>query len=173
VAVVKFQERAATVTREERMAVRRSWEIVGAAGDSLSDVFYDRLFAIAPRYRPLVEPDLAARKRGLVALLELVVRSLDRPDEAWRRSVPVEEDLFLVLLALGRRHAQHGAVPDTACDDVAAALLWTLEHRLGKAFTAELRAAWSRVVALVAKTVKMGRCAPAGGASLGRTGANV
>jgi hemoglobin-like flavoprotein len=146
------------MTRDERLAIRRSWEIIGAAGDEVSDLFYQRLFELAPHYRPLFGPDLGPLKRKLVAMLDLIVRSLDWPDAAWHEVVPVDQDLFLNLAALGRRHAEQYAVPDAAYDHVGEALLWTLDRRLGKAFTAELRAVWARVYTLVAVTMRMGSC---------------
>jgi nitric oxide dioxygenase len=147
------------LTPEERAAIKRSWEIVGARGAALAEVFYQRLFEIAPHYRRLFASDLGPQQRKLFAMLQLIVRALDWPEQAWSQSVPVDDDPFLVILELGRRHAERYHVPDTAYDDVNTALLATLETGLGRAFTPEVRAAWTRLYALIAKTMKMGRCA--------------
>ena len=92
-------------------------------------------------------------------MLKFIVKSIDWSDESWRDSVDADEDLFLVVLALGRRHAELYRIPDESYDTVGAALLWTLDYGLGEAFTAETRDAWTRVYGLLAQTMKMGKCA--------------
>jgi hemoglobin-like flavoprotein len=90
-------------------------------------------------------------------MLGFIVKSLDWPDEAWRDSVAEEDDLFLVVLALGRRHTELYNVPETAYATVGEALLWTLDYGLGKEFTPPVRAAWTKVYGLIANAMKMGR----------------
>jgi hemoglobin-like flavoprotein len=147
------------LTHEDKQAIRRSWELVVPIAQAAADLFYKRLFELEPAYRELFPPDMAAQKQKLVAMLAFVVRSLDWDQRAWRSAVPADEDLFLVLLALGRRHVEVYRVPDRAYESVGAALLWTLETGLGEAFTPEVRAAWTRVYGLLSSTMKMGRCA--------------
>jgi hemoglobin-like flavoprotein len=90
-------------------------------------------------------------------MLAFIVKSLDWPDSAWRETVAEEDDLFLVVLALGRRHSELYAVPDAAYATVGDALLWTLDYGLGKEFTPPVRAAWTKVYGLLANAMKMGR----------------
>lgn len=142
-----------------KAAIKRSWELVVPIADTAADLFYKRLFELAPQYRRLFEQDLAPQKRKLLAMLQFIVKSMDWPAEAWRESVDVENDLFLVVLALGRRHSELYAVPDASYDAVGAALLWTLDYGLGEAFTEEVKEAWTRVYTLLATTMKMGRLA--------------
>jgi hemoglobin-like flavoprotein len=68
-----------------------------------------------------------------------------------------EDDLFLVVLALGRRHTELYSVPDAAYATVGEALLWTLDYGLGKQFTPPVRAAWTKVYGRVSTAMKMGR----------------
>lgn len=147
------------LTGGQRAAIRRSWELVVPIAETAADLFYKRLFELAPQYRRLFKADLAPQKAKLVAMLAFIVEAVDWPEERWRDSVDQEQDLFLVVLALGRRHSELYKVPDEAYDTVAEALLWTLDYGLGEAFTAEVRDAWTRVYVLLAKTMKMGRCA--------------
>ncbi len=128
-------------------------------GDTAADLFYKRLFELAPQYRPLFKPDIERQKRKLLSMLAFVVSSLDWPDEAWRDEIDPEQDLFLIVLALGRRHSELYSVPDEAYDVVGDALLWTLDYGLGEAFTKEVCDAWTKVYGLLSKTMKMGRCA--------------
>jgi len=154
------------LTVNEKQAIRRSWELVVPIAETAADLFYKRLFEIAPHYRNLFPEDLGPQKRKLVSMLSFIVHAVDWPDEAWAQAVPVEEDLFLVVLALGRRHFELYRVPDEAYDDVAQALLWTLDYGLGEAFTGEVRDAWTRIYVTLATTMKMGRCAIGEGSAL-------
>lgn len=147
------------LTRGHRAAVRRSWELVVPIADTAAELFYKRLFELNPSYRALFGEDLAPQRRKLIAMLRFIVKAVDWPDSAWRESVPADKDLFLVVLALGRRHTDLYRVPDEAYQTVGEALLWTLDYGLGEAFTAEVKEAWVQVYTLVSKTMKMGRCA--------------
>lgn len=147
------------LTASQRQAIKRSWDLVVPIADTAADLFYKRLFELAPQYRPLFGKDMAPQKRKLVAMLSFIVKTTNWPDDRWRESVAAEDDLFLVVLALGRRHSSLYRVPDSAYDTVGQALLWTLDYGLGEAFTPEVRDAWTSVYGLLAKTMKMGRCA--------------
>jgi hemoglobin-like flavoprotein len=147
------------LTRAQRAAVRRSWELVVPIADTAAELFYKRLFELQPKYRALFGDDLTPQRRKLIAMLRFIVKAVDWPDTAWREQVSTEQDLFLVVLALGRRHAELYRVPDESYDTVGEALLWTLDYGLGEAFTAEVKDAWIQVYTLVSKTMKMGRCA--------------
>lgn len=147
------------LTVTQRAAIRRSWELVEPIGDTAADLFYQRLFEIKPDYRLLFKPDLAPQKKKLLAMLRFIARSVDWSEEAWQDQIAADEDLFLVVLALGRRHSELYAVPDEGYDAVGQALLWTLDYGLGEAFTTEIRDAWAHVYAVLAKTMKMGKCA--------------
>lgn len=141
----------------EKKLIQNSWRLVIPIKDTAADLFYRRLFELKPSYQQLFKGDMASQKRKLVAMLAFIVRSLDWPDAAWRDIVAEEDDLFLVVLALGRRHSELYHIPDAAYATVGEALLWTLDYGLGKEFTAPVRAAWTKVYGLVATAMKMGR----------------
>lgn len=145
------------ITDEEKAAIKNSWRLVVPIAETAADLFYKKLFEIRPDYRRLFPEDMRAQKRKLIAMLSFVVKSLDWPDSAWRDTVPEEDDLCLVMLALGRRHSDLYKVPDASYDAVAEALLWTLDYGLGKKFDGPTRAAWTHVYTLIALTMKMGR----------------
>jgi hemoglobin-like flavoprotein len=141
----------------EKRLILNSWRLVIPIKDTAADLFYRRLFEIKPAYQQLFKSDMATQKRKLIAMLGFIVKSIDWSDSAWRDNVPEEDDLFLVVLALGRRHAELYAVPDAAYAAVGEALLWTLDYGLGKEFTPPVRAAWTKIYGLVATAMKMGR----------------
>ena len=141
----------------EKKLILNSWRLVLPIKDTAADLFYRRLFEIKPSYQQLFKSDMATQKRKLIAMLAFIVKSLDWPDAAWRDDIAEEDDLFLVVLALGRRHSELYAVPDAAYAAVGEALLWTLDYGLGKEFTPPVRAAWTKIYGLVATAMKMGR----------------
>lgn len=141
----------------EKKLVVHSWRLVVPIKDTAADLFYRRLFELKPSYQQLFTGSMAAQKQKLIAMLSFMVKSLDWPDSAWRDNVAEEDDLFLVVLALGRRHSELYKVPDSAYATVGEALLWTLDYGLAKEFTAPVRAAWAKLYGLVSTAMKMGR----------------
>lgn len=141
----------------EKKLIQNSWRLVVPIKDTAADLFYRRLFELKPSYQQLFKNDMAAQKKKLIAMLAFIVKSLDWPDSAWRDNVADEDDLFLVVLALGRRHSELYSVPDAAYAAVGEALLWTLDYGLGKEFTPPVRAAWTKIYGLIATAMKMGR----------------
>ncbi|SDA15065.1 Methyl-accepting chemotaxis protein [Methylobacterium sp. UNC378MF] len=118
--------------------VQGSFATVQAIGDAAADLFYGRLFAIAPQVRSLFPDDMTAQKRKLMAMLALSVANLDKP-----------EALVSTVRDLGQRHVGYGAL-EAHYESVGAALLWTLERGLGADFTPEVRAAWSETYRVIA-----------------------
>ena len=96
---------------------------------------------------------MKSQKLKLLKMLSFVVKSLNWSGEQWQDTVPQEDDLFLVVLALGRRHASIYKIPADSYEHVGQALIWTLHQGLGDAFTDDIKAAWIRVYTLLAKTM--------------------
>ncbi len=147
------------LTESDRRAVRQSFRLVVPIADTAADLFYKRLFELKPEYRRLFADDIAAQKRKLLRMLAFIVRSLEYKDTEWRDDVPPEQDLMLVVLALGRRHSDLYKIPTESYAVVGEALLWTLDYGLGEAFTQDVRAAWTRLYTLLAQTMRLGATA--------------
>ncbi|MEE7451128.1 hemin receptor [Methylobacterium radiotolerans] len=130
------------MTPEQVRLVQDSFAKVRPIAGTAADLFYGRLFEIAPRVRDLFPGDMTEQKQKLMAMLGLAVANLNRPDTV----VPALQDL-------GRKHAAYGA-QDSHYAPVGAALLWTLEQGLGPDFTPEVREAWAETYALVAGVMK-------------------
>jgi hemoglobin-like flavoprotein len=154
------------ITDNDKAALRRTWKLVVPIADTASDLFYKRLFELRPDYAALFSGDLRAQKRKLVQMLAFIVKSLDWPESAWRDTVSAEEDLFMVVLALGRRHKDLYRVTDESYTVVGEALLWTLDYGLGPAFDDDARAAWLHVYQVVSTTMRMGAAMTDGKAAL-------
>lgn len=127
------------MTETQKDAVRQSWALVVPIAETAATLFYDRLFEIDPSTGLLFKADgLPEQRRKLIRTLDQLVLGLDRLD-----------DLAPVIAELGRRHLSYG-VRESHYESVGAALLWTLEHGLGNAWTPRAREAWSAVYALTA-----------------------
>lgn len=144
------------LSQTERELVVRSWRLVVPILDTAADLFYRRLFELRPDLRPLFPEDMASQKKKLGQMLSFIVKSMDWPESAWNDEVAPDEDLFLVVIALGRRHTELYRVPDESYAAVGEALLWTLDYGIGKEFDAPLRGAWAKLYGLVARVMKMG-----------------
>jgi hemoglobin-like flavoprotein len=123
------------MTPEQVVLVQQSFAQVAPIADKAAEIFYDRLFEVAPAVKPLFSGDMAEQRRKLMATLAAVVRGLS--------------DLPSVLpaaSALAKRHVDYGARPEHY-PVVGDALLWTLARGLGPQWTPEVAAAWTAAYA--------------------------
>jgi nitric oxide dioxygenase len=119
------------MTPEQVKLVQQSFAQVVPIADKAAEIFYDRLFELAPAVKPLFRGDMAEQRRKLVATLAVVVGGLS--------------DLPSVLpaaSALAKRHVGYGAQPEHY-PVVGEALLWTLARGLGPQWTPDVAAAWT------------------------------
>ena len=126
------------MTPDQVTMVQESFKKVVPIAGTAADLFYDRLFEIAPEARSLFPEDLAGQKKKLIAMLATAVNNLHQVETI----VPAVEDL-------GRRHVAYG-VTSGMYEPVGAALLWTLEQGLGEGFTPSLKAAWTETYVTLA-----------------------
>ena len=144
------------LTDQEKSHIVNSFRLVVPIAETAADLFYKRLFEIAPQYRSLFSDDMASQKRKLVVMLSFIVKSIDWKQEEWAAEIDPQDDLALVVLAMGRRHTSLYKIPDESYAHVGEALLWTLDQGLGSAFTDEVREAWTRLYGVLATTMKLG-----------------
>ncbi len=119
------------MTPQQVKIVQESFSKVAPIAPQAADLFYGRLFEVAPQVRTLFPEDLSEQKKKLMAMLAVVVAGLDRLDT-----------ILPAASALAKRHVSYGAAPEHY-PVVGGALLWTLEKGLGDGWTPELAAAWT------------------------------
>jgi len=124
--------------------VRKTFDLVVPISGIAADLFYERLFYLAPSLRAMFPADMRDQKRKLMVMLAAAVNGLENLDA-----------LAPVLMQLGARHAGYG-VKDGHYKVVGEALIWTLERGLADAFTPQVERAWVRVYLLVAATMQAG-----------------
>lgn len=140
---------------EHKQAIKNSWRLVTPILDTAVELFYKRLFEIRPDLRSMFPSDMESQRHKLALTLGFVVKSLDWPLAEWAEQQDPETDLFLVVLALGRRHRHLYSVADEHYEPVGAALMWALDQGLGQAFQGVTRDAWAKAYQLLSTTMKL------------------
>ncbi|MFZ2099599.1 MAG: globin family protein [Oricola sp.] len=118
------------MTPNEIDLVQASFAKVAPISAAAAELFYGRLFDIAPEVRPLFTTPLDEQGRKLMMTLAVVVNGL--------RNLG---DILPTASALAVRHVGYGVKAEHYAP-VGEALIWTLEQGLGDAFTEEVRQAW-------------------------------
>lgn len=111
-------------------------------GDTAAELFYGKLFSLAPEVRVHFRNDLRDQGRNLTAMISVAVHSLARP-----------ERIQLAMRQLGARHAAYG-VSARHYPIFEAALLWMLAKTLGEAFNPEVHAAWRAAYRALAQSMQ-------------------
>ncbi|OFW99067.1 MAG: hemin receptor [Alphaproteobacteria bacterium RIFCSPHIGHO2_12_FULL_66_14] len=126
------------MTPEKIELVQTSFKKVVPIAATAADLFYDRLFEIAPEVRPMFPQDMKEQKSKLMGMLGTAVSNLHQL-----------ETILPAVKALAERHKGYG-VTAAHYAPVGAALLWTLEKGLGADFTPEVEAAWTETYTTLA-----------------------
>ena len=129
------------MTPSQIKLVQTSFAQVAPIAATAADLFYGRLFEIAPQVRAMFPADISEQKKKLMAMLGTVVSGLNNLDT-----------LMPAVRALGRRHGGYG-VKAQHYAPVGSALLWTLEKGLGAAFTPEVKDAWATAYIVLSTTM--------------------
>lgn len=143
-AVPITQDRAqlSAPTARQKALVRETFAVLLPCSGLVAQLFYRRLFEIAPELRPLFKTDLEAQGEKLMNALQMTILSLDRM-----------EVLRPTVRLLGIRHRSYGVKREDYVT-VATALMWTLEQCLEDRFTREVRDAWGAVYMTMASIME-------------------
>jgi hemoglobin-like flavoprotein len=120
------------MTPGEIALIRSSFNKVRPISVQAAELFYGRLFEVAPGVRALFKGDMAEQGAKLMATIGMVVASLDRLEKV----MPAVQEL-------AKRHVGYGALPAHYAV-VGDCLLWTLGQGLGDEFTPDTNAAWTK-----------------------------
>jgi len=107
----------------------------------VGDVFYSKLFAENPSLRRMFPKQMDEQYKKLINMLSIIVARLDHIDE-----------LTADIEAMAQRHAGYGVKPEHY-RLVGSALLWVLEHGLGKDWNDDVKEAWQNCYTLLADTM--------------------
>jgi hemoglobin-like flavoprotein len=123
------------MTPEQVKLVQDSFAKVAPISDQAAEIFYERLFMVAPQVRTLFPDDMTEQRRKLMATLAVVVNGLTNL-----------EAILPAASALAKRHVEYGAEP-AHYPVVGEVLLWTLERGLGANWTPDVADAWTSAYA--------------------------
>ncbi len=116
--------------------VQESFEKVKPISQAASKIFYEKLFELDPKLKPLFPSDeesMSIQGNKLMSMLGAAVAGLSNLDA-----------LIPILKDLGKRHVDY-KVEAFHYQTVGEALLGTLEVGLGDDFTTEVKEAWTSV----------------------------
>jgi len=119
------------VNAAQQELVRTTFAKLAVLPEVAGALFYERLFAANPSFRPLFKNDMRIQGVKLMSMLAMVVYNLPEPG----RTLPAIRDLAVRHVGYGVKLADYHAVGE--------ALLWTLEQALGEDFTPAVREAWT------------------------------
>lgn len=126
-----------------------SFAAVAPSGNTLTEKFYQNLFADFPQVRPLFAGvAIPEQQKKLLASLKLVVENLRRPEVL----VPALENLGLQHIEFGARPEHYPAVGQT--------LLKSLAQVAGTAWNNELENAWGEAYNDIAAIMLEGAARP-------------
>lgn len=120
------------MTPEDVKLVQDSFAKVAPISDKAAELFYGRLFEIAPQVRAMFPDDMTEQRKKLMMTLGIVVNGLHNLDA-----------ILPAASALAKRHVGYGAQA-AHYPVVGEALLWTLEKGLGPSWTPQVAAAWTQ-----------------------------
>ena len=119
------------MTQKQTELVRSTWAMVAAMDHvAVGQLFYNRLFEIAPQVKPMFRNPIDEQSKKLFAMISYVIAKLDKLDT-----------ILAEVAKLAQRHAGYG-VQANHYTIVGEALLWTLEKGLAENWTEETKDAW-------------------------------
>jgi hemoglobin-like flavoprotein len=127
------------MTPDQVKVIQDSFLELKPISDQAAELFYSRLFEIAPAIKPMFRGNMKEQGRKLMAVLATVVHGLGNL-----------ESVLPAARALAKRHAGYG-VKASDYTPVGVALLWTLERSLGKQWTPGLAAAWGAAYSVLSE----------------------
>jgi hemoglobin-like flavoprotein len=132
------------LTPQDIALVRLSFARALPIKEVVADLFYDRLFQVAPGVRALFPQDLREQKRKLMTMIATAIGALNDL-----------QGLVPAIKELGARHVTYGAT-GAHYEVVGEVLLWTLEQALRADFTPDIRTAWGKVYGVLSATMQAG-----------------
>lgn len=125
------------MTTHQIQLVQTSWKEVKPIAQQAGEIFYNKLFSVAPHTRHMFKPDISGQAAKLTYMLTYVVNNLDSLDT-------IIED----VRKLAVRHNKYGAEPGHYAV-VGQCLIETLAEGLGANWTNELQDAWINAYTII------------------------
>ena len=128
-----------TLTTAQIDLIRDSFHRLQPDVESASELFYDRLFEIAPELRAMFRSDMAGQGMRFMSTLGVILQHLDDP-----------QALRPHLEHLAQGHAAYGVKPEHF-HPMGQALIRTMRETIGEEFPEGAAAAWEAAYELLAR----------------------
>jgi len=129
------------MTDRQILLVKNSWSYVIVNAEEAGQLFYSRLFEVAPGVRHLFKGDTKEQAKKLMNMVTLIVTKLQKLDE-----------IMSEVKSLAQRHSKYGAEPAHYAV-VGECLIWTLQQGLGNKWNKETEDAWLAVYTILSKAM--------------------
>ena len=129
------------MTERQILLVKNSWSYIVVDSEGAGQLFYNRLFEVAPGIKHMFTTDPKEQARKLMNMVTLIVTKLQKLDE-----------ILSEIKNLASRHGKYGAKPEHYAV-VGECLLWTLEKGLGEKWNNETKEAWVNVYGVLAEAM--------------------
>ena len=126
------------LTRQNQDTLITSFSQILLRANTVTEIFYDRLFEAAPEVRDLFPEEMIHQRRKIIEILQIAVQSVYHLELLTPR-----------LRELGKSHINYGVKPEYYPIAHEAWLL-TLEEALGEDCTPQVKEAWSNFILYVA-----------------------
>lgn len=125
--------------------VKETWGFVIVKSDEAGELFYSRLFEVAPGVRHLFKGEVKEQSRKLMSMVTYVIAKLDKLDT-----------IITEIKSLAQRHNKYGAQKEHYAV-VGECLLYTLKIGLGDRWNAKTEAAWIAVYTILSNAMIEGQ----------------
>lgn len=121
------------ITDRQILLVKNSWSYIVTDSEDAGQLFYQRLFEVAPSVKHMFASDTREQSRKLMNMVTLIVTKLQNLNE-----------IMDGIRGLAQRHGKYGAKPEHYAI-VGECLVWTLQQGLGDRWNNETEEAWTVV----------------------------
>jgi hemoglobin-like flavoprotein len=129
------------MTERQILLVKNSWSYIIVNSEEAGQLFYERLFEVAPGVKHLFKGDHKEQARKLMNMVTMIVIKIQKLD-----------DMMNEIKLLAQRHGKYGAEPAHYAV-VGECLLWTLEKGLGDKWNAETAEAWAEIYGILSNAM--------------------
>ena len=82
------------MTPKQIELVQSTWAMVVPIADTAANLFYDRLFTIAPEVRPMFPQDMKEQKKKLMATIGVAIAAPANPVESFDQAQPAPKPSY-------------------------------------------------------------------------------
>lgn len=125
--------------------VKETWGFVIVKSDEAGELFYSRLFEVAPGVRHLFKGEVKEQSRKLMSMVTYVIAKLDKLDT-----------ILAEIKSLAQRHNKYGAKKEHYAV-VGECLIYTLKTGLGDRWNAQVEGAWLAVYSILSNAMIEGQ----------------